>query len=177
MNLEKRIILISVISCLLILSLVFFGIYPLLKKINQSFLEREKIKGEFSYLQKRSETIKAVEEKYNKFLSEDIEKINNVFVDSDAPIDFIKFLERTALESNILITVSPFIITQKEDDPWDSMGFQISISSSFVNFFEFLERIEKSFYLLEVQNLIIQKEKDKENQIVATILIKVFSKP
>ena len=180
MNFQKRTILILIILGLLLSVFLFLGIHPLLVKIQKSSFEIDKIKTDFFYLQKKHEIIELMKQKYHQeSLLTDIEKINSMLINAEAPVDFIKFLERSALKSRVLLETTPFLVRTAEKDPWNSIGFQLTVYSDFVNFFEFLNAIEKSPFLVEIQSLNIRKaaEKDKKEEgVVAMVLIKVFSK-
>ncbi|MFH1643053.1 MAG: hypothetical protein ABH967_00200 [Patescibacteria group bacterium] len=82
------------------------------------------------------------------------EKANNLLINEKAPVEFVRFLEKSAIRTNIVMSISaaqPSKSTKK--NTWSSISFQIETFSTFPNFLKFLERIEFSPYLIEINNL------------------------
>ncbi len=171
MNAKKKILTVSIVLGTAFLLLFLFLIRPLLGQVKESFVEYKNVKQELLQLENRSMAFKNIERNYNKSLRKYIERIDSYFIDSEMPVDFIKFLEKTALSSNVLIEVSPL---SSKKDAKDSMNFRIKVKgNNFKNLFSFLERIERSSYLLEVQGLNIRESKEEASLIMP---IKVLSK-
>jgi len=186
MSLGQKIIIISVIFSLVALVLVFLAIYPLFKGIKKSSQDLvEARKGEIS-LENKTKNLEQFKEIY-KTLEPDLEEVDKLFANKKVPIDFIKFLEKTAIDSQILIDISPISPKTKESEPWPSLGFKITLTGSFPNCLKFLEKIESASYLIEVQNLTIRRSVEKklktkepetflEGGATGTLSIKVFAK-
>lgn len=172
MSAKKKILTVSIILGAVFLLLFLFLIRPLLKQVKESFVEYRSVKQELLHLENKSMAIKKMERNYDKSLKKYIEKIDDYFIDSEVPVDFIRFLEETALSSGVLIDVSP--LSSRASDTQTSMSFQIKITSNnFENLFSFLERIERSRYLIEVQGLNIRGSEGEASLIMP---IKVLSK-
>ena len=168
MNSIRKIILLSVAFGIIVLLLFVFIAYPLLEQLQEISEElivaRKELvlsKGEIE----KSEQIKKVYQK----IESDIDKIDQLFVNPEVPVDLIEFWERTAENSNLAIKITPVSLRVSEQDQWNSMGFQINTLGSFSDFSKFLQKIETSSYLLEVQNITA-----KEDSVNLTI--KVFTR-
>lgn len=182
----KRKILVSIIIFLGInLSLIFFVIYPLFKEIQKSSEDFISKKIELSSLEKQIKSLEEFRKFYQKNQQE-IEKINQLFINPEIPVDFISFLEKISQDSKISIKISSPSFSGSEKASWPSLQFQISAIGSFSNFSKFLEKIETAHYLIEIKNLTITRlseteitTKEKEGfslgDIKATLLIKVYT--
>lgn len=181
----KRKIYISTITLFgLTILLIVLGIYPL-------FLDIQGASREFL---SQEEKLIALEEKLGnleKFsivfpeVSADLEKIENLFIDRELPIDFIDFLKEEAAAANLSIEIQDFPL--QEDKPWPSMSFRINLTGSFSNFLKFLEKLETSFYLIETEDLTISRLSETEldrvefsqfslGDVKVALLIKAYTK-
>jgi len=181
----KKTLTISIIFGIALVLIVFF-IYFLFAEIKKNSQDLILAKKELISLQAKIENLQNFKEIY-KTLEPDLEKIDLMLIDLEVPIDFIKFLEKTGEDSGVLIDISPISIRKIETDPWPSIGFQIALTGSFPNCLKFLEKIETSPYLIEIQNLIIRRLTAEEikskkfeifslGDISGVLSIKVFTK-
>jgi len=182
MNPKKKIYISLTIFGILTILLIVLIIYPFLKEIKKN---SEELLSQKNTLISFSEEIKNLKESKKLYDAhrESLEKIDELFVDPEMPIEFINFLEKNASDSQLSIEVSPVATVKKETDPWPSLALQISAAGSFPNFLKFLEKLENSPYLIEVLNLNLKRVAEKEikegilpSNINALFLIKVFAK-
>lgn len=173
MTIKKKTIYLSLTFLLSITLFSFYLIYPLTRKIDAS------IKGIISYkkqlfsLESQSGNTKQMRIEYQK-IEKDIDRINQLFVTSDEPVEFIKFLEKLASESLAKINIIP--TNQKEEK---TICFQVSLQGQASGLFKFLEKLENSPYLIDIASLNMRKlvidEKNKD-EVAADLLIKVLTK-
>jgi len=179
---KKRIILI-IFFLVSFLVVVFLIILPLIKEIkikSEEFLQEKQV---LTQLKIKTENLKKAQTLYTEYQSK-FEKIKSLFIDPREPINFVEFLERESNNSNLSIGMSINPAKEIKGDPWPSMNFQLTLKGTFPNFLEFLEKLESAPYLIEFQNLNIRKLSEKESQeegiseggIVATLLLKVYTK-
>ncbi len=155
---------------------LFLGVQQKISKI-VSIKKEEKIIGSIKYCQEKED------------IRKDIEKINSIFIDGQAPINLIQFWEKTARENDLLLDVNSISLKSNKKDLWKSIGFQINLVGNYVNFLKFLEKIEYGPFLMKTQRItinLVKKEKlDKEkkeidlsddNLIKAVVVTKVFVK-
>jgi len=186
MTLKKK-IAISILSFLVLsILLIIFLIYPLfleIKKISQDFLSQ---KQKLVALEEKVENLEKFKIIFPE-ISPNLEKIDNLFVDPEMPVDFIRFLEETSQDFQVSLKISPGPIIKMEKDPWSSISFQLGLVGSFPNFAKFLEKLESTFYLIEIQNLTIThlsgtelKSKEFEEfslgDVKATLSLKIYTK-
>jgi len=178
MSPKKKIIIFSAIFGLVAIVMVGFIIYPLFKGIEKSSEEFIAAKRELILSKEEAGKFEQFEEIY-KELEPDLEKINQFFVDPDIPIDLIKFWEKEARDSELSIKISPISLETAKTDPWNSIGFRLSLVGSFPNFLKFLEKTETSPYLIEIQNLTVEKLSQEElgsKDVSIALVIKVYTK-
>ncbi|KKQ67562.1 MAG: hypothetical protein A3F95_03145 [Candidatus Nealsonbacteria bacterium RIFCSPLOWO2_12_FULL_39_31] len=184
--LNKKFLIISVCSAILVAVLAYFGVYFLYKTIENNSKELARLEKEVVLTGNKLEEEKRIKEA-SVILSEGQAKINGVFVDSEIPIELIQFLENIAEENNISIDISPISFKKEEGAIWMPMGFQINLAGSFSGCRAFLQKVEYGPYLLEPQNMNAQKITNREiilnkypdfpkDGVLMNLTIKVFSR-
>ncbi len=152
MDSKRKIIVISIVFGAVTLSLIFLVIRPLLSGVKKNSQELILAKKELVSFKTKSKKFEQSKKVYVS-LKTDLEKIDELFINSDVPIDLIKFWRETAKDSGLLIDISPTSLETSETALWDSIGFRLSLTGYFSDFLKFLEKIETAPYLIEIQNL------------------------
>lgn len=181
MNPNKKIYISAAIFGALSILLIVFLIYPLFKEIKKNsekfFLEKQKL----TLISQERESLAKLKEDYKTYQS-DLEKIENLLIDSEVPIEFTGFLEETAKISEVESQISSMTKNPQENDPWPSLSFQILVNGSFPNFLEFLEKLENCPHLIEILNLNIRRLTERElekfplGDAAVSLLMKVYTK-
>jgi len=151
----KKIIVISIIFGIVVIILLCFVIYPLLSGVKKNSQDLILAKKELISFKAETEKFEQSKKVYGS-LKTDLEKIDELFIDSDVPVNLIKFWRKTAEDSGLLIDISPTSLEVSETVLWDSIGFRLNLIGSFPKFLKFLEKIETALYLIEIQNLSIK---------------------
>lgn len=189
MNLKKQTIIILGIFIAIVLILVSVLIYPLFKGVKKASLNFIEIKKELALFHDREGEIESLKSDYEE-IKRDLEKTEDFFVNAEVPIGLIEFWEKTALNSGIVVIIAPISLRSKEDDEkneWDSMGFRLNSVGSFPDFLRFLEKIEVSSYLMEIEDLSVRKLSSSDlgndryenfsiNDVRTILTVKVFTK-
>lgn len=161
MTFNKK-IAISIITILILsLLLIFFLILPLLSKIKKASSDFLSQKENLISLENKLENFWKIKTQLEE-INPNLEKINSFFIEPEAPVEFISFLENTAQNSGISLKISPSLPLKTKEDPWPFLLFQISSVGSFPNFMKFLEKLELSPYLIVFQNLNISRLSETE---------------
>mgnify|MGYP006290824417 CR=1 FL=1 len=161
MTSKKQLILTSVIFGLVAVVLVFIILKPLRAKLEKASGEYALAKKDLGTIENRREDLKKAQEDY-KGVEKDLDSVRQFFVDPAAPLELLRFLEERASHSNLSIAISPYNFKEDEKaDFWETIGLQLSLSGSFSGFLAFLEELENSFYLIEVQSLSVDKLSEK----------------
>jgi len=186
MDPKRKIILIFIGFGVILLIAILFGIYPLLKGIKERSEQVSETKKEIISFDKNKGEGGQIEKIY-KDLEPDLKKANQLFVDPEVPIDFIKFLEDTGKNSGVSVEISSGAtssLKEKTKEKWNSIEFQIKLLGYFPEILRFIKKIETGPYLIEIQSLNIQKsntgflkeELSVPGDIKASLTIKVFTK-
>jgi hypothetical protein len=135
----------------------------------------------FSHL----EEIKTLEisKEFYEINQKNLEKIDEQFVDPEIPIEFIRFLEKNATDSDLSIDIIPTGTIKKDNDLWPGLFFQVSTNGYFSDFLKFLEKLENGPYLLEIVNLNLKKMTEETTKkgisssfVNAAFSIKVYTR-
>lgn len=166
-------------SALLVVLAVIFVILPLFNEIKGKSGELAAQKEKFSALEAKIANLKEFEGLYSE-LQYLLKEIDKLFVNSAVPVEFIGFLERTAKECRLEIEILSALNTKAEKDFWSSITFQTAATGSFLDFMKFLEKIENSLYLLEVQRISVNKPSEVKDVVSegvkSNFSVKVFVK-
>ena len=173
MDQNKKIAIFSIILNLSALIVVLLIIYPLHNGIKQ---ESENLILEKTILRQtieKSKTLKQIEYQH-KDCAKNLEKINNLFIPPETPINFIEFLENMAQDFNLSMKITPQAFEKQQDYSWTSMNLDINLIGSFPNLSKFIEKLEygcfpeanqKKGYLIEIANLRLKSLSEKDLQM------------
>ncbi|MCX6764662.1 MAG: hypothetical protein NTU58_03070 [Candidatus Nealsonbacteria bacterium] len=166
---------------------IIFLIIPLIKEIEKNSRDLIIVKADRKFFSEERSNIEKFENIF-KEIQPNIEKTNIFFVSSEVPIDFINFLEKLASDSDIFLKIYPSgvsLVEKSNKSLWPFLNFNLEASGSFYNFSKFIEKLENSSYLIQVQDLNIRKVKTEissssdeglSNEISASFFLKVFAK-
>ena len=90
-----------------------------------------------------------------------LEKTDNLFVDSQNPVEFIKFLENTASDSQVKLEISSPSFSK--DGGSSLIIFRLSSYGDFSENLSFIRKLETGPYLIRIKNLDIGRYKDAKN--------------
>ena len=156
MNTIKKTYLISAIFIVVSSCSIAFIIFILFADIKKSSEEIPLQKKNLSSLQSEIFSFVQFGNIYGG-IRPDLDKINNLFIDPEVPVDFVSFLEKTSQDCGISINTSLTSGEEKNKELWNSISFQIASDSSFPKFLTFLEKIENSHYLIKIESLNIRR--------------------
>ncbi|XOB42105.1 MAG: hypothetical protein ACKKMP_01840 [Candidatus Nealsonbacteria bacterium] len=152
MSLKNQVKLSLVIFLALSAFMIIFLIYPLFKDIKENATELSFKKQDSLYLDSKLKNIEDFRKDY-KEIKANLEKGESLFVNSEAPVDFIGFLEDISEASNVSIRISPSEPAKKPGDPWYSIIFQVNAVSSFPDLLKLIEKLESGPYLVQIENI------------------------
>lgn len=156
MKIKRKIRKISAFFFFASLILIVFLIYPAIKSIKNGSAEIISIKNEASLIMLQSEKMENFREKHKNY-EDDFQKISQLFVDSQNPIEFIKFLEESARSSGTNIDVNLISSADGKQENEQRIVFQINAMGSFLSVLKFYEKLESGPYLASIQSSTIKK--------------------
>lgn len=199
---NNKIYTISLVFTIAILFLVMFFVLPLLREIEKNSKDLISAKNNVAVLAEQTNETENFKKNYETY-APNLEKIDQLFVDPNNPVDFIKFLEDTASTSQITSQIS--LQPSPQDSQQSLKGasqnfiiFRFASKGGFSEVLNFLKKIEAGPYLVEIENLTIQNsevpvsgysvpekeslvpniyEDNSSRKVDATFTIKVFVKP
>jgi len=152
MTLKTKTKLSFIVFLALSIFILIFLIFPLYKNIKDNAAELSFKKQDSLYVDNELKNIEEFRKNY-KEIKANLEKGENLFAKSEAPVNFIGFLEETSQESNISIKISPSVPIKKVGDPWYSIIFQINANGRFPDILKFIEKLESGPYLTQIETL------------------------
>ena len=185
MTLKNQITISLVVVLALSILLVVLLIRPTYHDIKSNSQNLISQKKQLLTLENKIENIEQFREKHQE-IQQNLTAAETVFINAEAPVNFISFLQKNAQNCQVSIEIFPSFPSKVGDDPWISSAFQLISNGSFPNFIKFLEKLESSPYLVEIKNLNINRLSEKElrlekfqglsvGDIEATLLIKTYA--
>lgn len=165
---SKNIYFSLIIFLFLNIVLSIFLVYPIFRNIQKDSSELLSKKNESHSLLAMAEDLRIAESFYQEH-QDDFEKMDNVFIDAQIPIDFINFLEGSAAEYQLSIEISSLNVLKDS-----SFLFQVSTSGSFENSMRFLEKLENGIYIIEIDNF--SQRLSGDGRVNSNFSIKVFTR-
>jgi len=152
MILKNQIKLSLIIFLALSIFILIFLVYPLYKDIKDNATELSFKKQDSFYMDNELKNIEEFKKNY-KEIGVNLEKGESLFVKSEAPVNFIGFLEKTSENSDVSIEISPSASVKKINDQWYSIVFQINANGKFPDILKFIEKLESGPYLSQIETL------------------------
>jgi len=167
-------LIIGLIDFGLIVFIIFFPVKVIINNIS----ELSSIKKTLFSLEEQENNFNELSESYQANLKT-INRIDNSFVNSEEPINFLTFIEDLSAELGLATKIIPANPQKVKNDIWPSMIFRLSSKGELGKIMVFLEKLENSQFLTEVTDISLKKlaGKDEEpDQVEAEISLKVFAK-
>ena len=179
MKTRNKIYILLIIFTTISLILILFLIYPTLTYINNGSQEILSYKKESILIDLENKELDNFKKKYKEY-ELNFKKIDQLFVDSKNPVEFVKFLENTAYHSSLKPNVNLL-----QSSKSGVIVFSINVKGDFSSILTFSKKLETGPYLITIQSLSIKKseaeveaETDKEkmiHQVEANFSIEVIA--
>jgi len=180
---NKRSYIIILVFLLLSLLVIAFFLWPYFNEIRMQSKELVSERDRTSSLNMQIRELPSFKKEYDSYLP-NMQKIGKMFIDPQDPIAFIEFMENAALDSEIVLKVSPQFSSEDESR---SIAFQLAGNGIYNKVLNFIKKLEYGPYLINIEdlNISIQKEggapktnivKDLSEEVQANLLIRVLSK-
>lgn len=166
-------------------SLIFLGglVYPVFHGVMGDYGKVLDYKREILQLEEDAKNTREFEMLSGQYAKE-FERQEELFVDSETPIAFFRFLDETAAEFNLKIQKAPSPVQQFAQDRWPSFEVRLAGGGGYPDVMAFLQKIENAPYLLEAQTLTISAKRGFSSeqspvaagQVDFSLSLKVFTK-
>ncbi|SRR6056297_20107 len=183
MEIKKKIYIVIILFLIVDLLIGFFLLCSLhedIKEVSVNFLKRRK---EIVDLEAKIRKLKEFKKTYAE-IEPDLKQIESLFINSEKPIRFITFIERSADESRVDVNIAPGSGSNSKEERWTPVFFRIEASGTFPSFMKFLEKIEYSPWIISIDNLNIraiekekkEKEEREVKEVTASFQLKAYNK-
>jgi len=119
---------------------------------------------------------KAFEKKYNGY-KPDLDKVDALFIDSQNPVAFIKFIESSASMLDVSLEISSPSFSK--DNSFSYEKLLLSVLGEFSDIIKFAKYLESAPYLIKIENISIKNNKNEKGlslgKISSEISIIVYS--
>ena len=151
-DLRKKIAFTISIFVLFIFSIIYFIVVPSVKEIKaiKKDIEEQRIDLERKYL--KGQNLKKLSEKLKK-VEDQIEILDNIFVDKSQDLEFVTTIEETAGRNSVLQKINLLPFQADEEGAFRVVPIQLFTQGSFINQLNYLIGIETLSYYLNVKTL------------------------
>ncbi len=186
MILDNKIKILLLLLAVLISSALYFGVIPVLSKIKSNSEQIVAQKNKIKDFQIKNQVMGESEDYLRKIFL-DADKAVDVFIDGEVPVEFLRFLEKTARDCNVAMDISLSSTPKVKEEKWPHLFFQINSIGFLPDFLRFFEKLENCPYLIDIQSLSVNRLSDENlkskeyegfssGSVTATISVKVYSK-
>lgn len=162
-NLTKKIVINTLFIAVIIISLLYFLIFPSVRDIQEmkQSIEAQKIDLEIKYqkgqnLKHLSEKIKVIEPKINN--------LEEIFVKEDDSLAFVKTLENLAEKHNITQSIKLLDPVESQNSYYKIIPIQLSTQGKYENQMDYLLDLERLDYYINIDILKITKKTSTINE-------------
>ena len=172
-------LILGLIDIGLIIFIIFFPAKIVIKDINELSSLRKTL---FS-LEEQEDNFDNLNKSYRINL-ETIKGIDNVFINSEEPVDLLTFIEDLSEELELSTKITPTVLQKSKSDIWPSMIFRLSCKGESEKLISFLEKLENSKYLMEMTDINLKKAKvlstpgqeENSDQIEAEFTLRAYAR-
>lgn len=166
---QNKIYIIIIIVISIILVLIVFLIYPVLRDIKNISEEILLYRNKVISIGDQNREFDNFKKRYDNYGS-NLEKVAQLFVNSKDPVNFIKFLEKTAYDSGISTDIKLDIsLLNKGFNNWPVAISNIFVTGEFLNILKFSEKLDTSLYLMRIKNVTIKRS--QQGSTVDTVFL------
>lgn len=146
----------AAIFVVLSLLLIVFLVHPALQGIKRGSGEIISEKSTVLFVEMENKELDRFKNRYESYES-NLQKIDQLFVDTKNPVAFITFLENTAANTNVDAEISLVPRQNPQKDALPLLILQVSAKGTFRNILTFSQKLETGPYLVTINNLAIKK--------------------
>ena len=173
MKTKSKIILYSTVLFVWLALLAGFLIYPLWTSVQEKSARLKQKQKKITEVETQSQQLHNLQQSLNDAESS-FATLDKLFINEEAPVSFLEFLEKTANDSDLNINITPSAGAKRKKEPWSPTFFKVSGKGTFKQGVDFIKKLEYAPYLVKIQTLEFNKKEVKEGKININLLIKVY---
>jgi len=133
---------------------VVFVVYPIFRGVLDDHEEALAQKKELVQLQEDRKRLQEFQSTFQAYRA-DFTQLENLFVDTETPIEFFRFLDDAAEEFGLVLKKNPGVPRLEKDDVWPSMSIELQGDGPYPGAVAFLQKVENAPYLIEAKDFSI----------------------
>ncbi|PIU16327.1 hypothetical protein COT20_00675 [bacterium (Candidatus Gribaldobacteria) CG08_land_8_20_14_0_20_39_15] len=181
---KKKLYLLVLVACLIDFLFFYLVLFPLVKRIQINANNLDIQKNSLAIAEERNGKLEVLQKNIDN-LKKNSQFVQNAFIDSSAPVQFMEFLEKQAQNHRLGLAASLFNLSDTKNDLWLAIGVRLEIEGQLADCLRFMETIENSHWVVAITRFDLQKIKQKETtgefqenpgaEILLSLDIKAFS--
>ena len=154
--LKKKIYILILTFCLIDVLLFVLVIFPLTKRVGENANEFRGQQKNLRALEAQTVSLKDFQKNVSDLKNYAL-VVQNAFIDPTAPVSFLQFLEKWAVNYNLALAVAPFDSPAVKGDIWSSVGVRVDATGNLANCLRFAEMLENSPWVIMITRFELQK--------------------
>ncbi|MDD5750346.1 MAG: hypothetical protein PHU56_01690 [Candidatus Pacebacteria bacterium] len=172
---DKKIYLFVLSACLIDVLIFSLVLSPLIKRIQARSADLNNQQSILAALGQNDFSLSDFQKNIDD-LKNYTDIVQSAFIDSSAPVQFLKFLEKQAARYDLQLTTSPFDSPAVKEDIWSSVGVRVKAEGDLADCLRLVEALENSQWVINITRLDLQKAaSDDDSQAALSLDIRAFS--
>lgn len=182
MKIKNNIYIVVAFFLAVALAMVSFVLYPAWQDINMGSNEIASEKSKTLLVDKQKIQLEDFEKNYETYKPR-LQTVDQSFVNSKDPINFITFLENNAARASTSIEIRLSSLQEKSESGWPVSVYQVSVKGGFNSVVMFATQLETGPYLVRIKRLTLRQPQEDPtkppsgNLIEGEFLVEVITSP
>lgn len=169
-NTKQKIYIYIGSTILIVVSLVFFVIWPWQQKIVASQAQVQANRQEIEEMQQRQEALIYSGRSYNELQESGALSIHQIFVSRDGVLEFVNELENLAIKNNVTQDIS--LNEASIEKGAEALILTLTLQGNYLEIVNYLQKLEQENFYFDWQEIIFKQSiaKESPDSQAATIL-------
>ena len=138
-------------SVLALLALIILGAGPLCQELQKNRRALAMEENIIALFDRQVESLNRFQDKVFAGARQ-LDEVESFFVNPEAPIEFLKFLEEESAKLGLGLEITPFSVSDQEF----SLAFDLKFGGSVQDCFKFISRLENSPFLFQISRFTVE---------------------
>lgn len=153
---KKKIYILILTFCLVDVLLFVLMVFPLTRRVGENADEFRDQQKNLRTLEAQTVSLKDFQKNVSDLKNYTL-VVQNAFVDPTAPVSFLQFLEKWAVNYNLSLALAPFDSPAVKGDIWSSVGVRVDAAGNLADCLRFAEMLENSPWVIMITRFDLQK--------------------
>ena len=169
-NNQIKFFLVPILLLLALIVLILGTAFFFTNKFEQQVELTRENKRQLIQLEKEQERIRDLET-VAKEVRKNWDRIDKLFVDSDVPLEFVRFIENLANQNNLNAEISS-VREHETKQGQIQLSFVVNLEGNFIDMTTFLVQLENAPYLIEIEQFQIEANTKQNMNLTLSVLAK-----